>query len=117
MFTLIWTQEADRQYRELKDRAEKACGARSSQEKGKSKSSKAEGLFKQVHKAVKLLRENPRHPGLQTHHYHSLPHPYKKGDKVFEAYAQNDTSRAYRVFWCYGPKEAEITIIAITSHP
>lgn len=115
MFTLVWTQVADQQYRALKDRAEKAHESRSS--KKKPKSSKDEGFFGQVHKTVKLLRENPRHPGLQTHHYRSLPHPYKKGDKVFEAYAQNDTSGAYRVFWCCGPDEAEITIIAITPHP
>ena len=115
MFTLVWTQEADEQYRELKGRAEK--GRRSRSSKKKSKSSKDEGLFKQVHKTVSLLRENPRHPGLQTHHYRSLPHPYRKDDKVFEAYAQNDAPRAYRVFWCYGPQEMQITIIAITPHP
>jgi hypothetical protein len=72
---------ADQQYRELKDRAEKAHESRAS--KKKPKSSKDEGLSKQVHKTVKLLWENPRHPGLQTHQYRSLSHPYKQGDKVF----------------------------------
>ena len=114
MFTLQWTKEADRQFRALKDRAEKGAPLRRLKT---TKSSKDAGLFKQVHKALQQLRENPRHPGLQTHPYHSLPHPYKKGEKVFEAYAQNDTPGAYRVFWCYGPNEREITIIAITPHP
>jgi hypothetical protein len=103
------------QYLELKDRAKKKLQSRKS--KKKTKSSKDEGLFKQVQKTIKLLRENPRNRGLQTHEYDSLPHPYKKEEKVFEAYAQNDTPGAYRVFWCYGPSKGEITIIAITPHP
>lgn len=115
MFTLLWTKVADQQHRKLKDRANEARGSRSSQKQ--SKGSRDEGIFKQVDKAVRLLRENPRHLGLQTHHYRSLPHPYRKGDKVFAANAQHGVSGACRVFWCYGPEEAEITIIAITSHP
>jgi hypothetical protein len=81
------------------------------------KASRNEGLFKQVHKCVSLLAENPRHPGLQTHEFRSLEHPFNPNDKVFEAYAQNRTPGAYRVFWCYGPATSEITIIAITPHP
>lgn len=118
MFTLRWTPEADQQYRELKERAEK--GLRSKPGKGKkqaAKDSQAEGLFKQVHKSLKFLRENPRHPGLHTHPYLSLHNPFDKKQKVFESYAQNKTPAAYRIFWCYGPGEDEITIIAITPHP
>lgn len=115
MATLKWTEEAAKRYEELRRIAETAKAAR---EKGRDrKSSKAEGLFKQVVKALKLLSENPRHPGLRTHPYHSLPHPYKKGEKVFEAYVQNKTPGAYRIFWCYGPATGEITCIAITHHP
>jgi hypothetical protein len=29
----------------------------------------------------------------------------------------NSTLRAYRRFWCYGPGNREITLIAITLHP
>jgi hypothetical protein len=38
---------------------------------------------------------------------------------VFEAYAQNRTPGAYRIFWCYGPDKdkGDITITAITPHP
>jgi hypothetical protein len=115
MFTLRWSAEADRQYRELKDLAEASLQAREA--KVEAKSSKAEGLFKQVHKALKLLRENPRHQGLQTHRYRSIKHPFESNGKVFEAYVQNQTPGAYRVFWCYGPGKQEITIIAITPHP
>jgi len=37
--------------------------------------------------------------------------------KIFEAYVQNRTPEAYRVFWCYGPGKAQITVSAITEHP
>jgi len=113
--TLIWTKAAGETYTELKSEAEETLKARSA--KGKTKSSKKEGLFKQVHKTVNLLRANPKHPGLQTHEYTSIENPYDKKQKVFEAYAQNKTPGAYRVFWCYGPGKNEITIIAITPHP
>ena len=85
--------------------------------KKKTKSSKQEGLFKQVAKAVSQLAENPRHGSLNTHEYDSLEHPFDPQAKVFEAYAQNNTPGAYRIFWCYGPQKGEMTIIAITPHP
>ena len=55
--------------------------------------------------------------GLHTHEYDSLEHPFDPQGKVFEAYAQNKTPGAYRIFWCYGPEKEEMTIIAITPHP
>lgn len=114
-FELDWTQEASNQYDGLRRAAEQAATTR--RETGKKKSSKQEGLFKQVHKCVTHLMANPRHPGLETHEYDSLENPYDPNDKVFEAYAQNKTPGAYRVFWCYGPSKGRITIIAITPHP
>ena len=54
---------------------------------------------------------------LHTHEYDSIAHPFSKDGKVFEAYVQNRTPGAYRIFWCYGPSTEQITIIAITSHP
>ena len=115
MFTPRWTDAAQKTYHELKSKAEQSLKSR--QIKKKTKSSKDEGLFKQVHKTVSLLLQNPKHPSLQTHEYESIENPYDKKQKVFEAYAQNKTPGAYRVFWCYGPNENEITIIAITPHP
>ena len=115
MFTLAWTPEAKAAYSELKAKAEAGLAAR--RKKSKSKSTKSEGLFKQVHKTLTLLASNPKHPGLQTHEYRSLPHPYDPKQKVFEAYAQNKTPGAYRVFWCYGPGKRQMTVIAITPHP
>ncbi|MFA9477748.1 hypothetical protein ACERK3_05505 [Phycisphaerales bacterium AB-hyl4] len=115
MHEAVWTEEAAAKYAELKEAAEAAVAAR--RKSKRKKSTKAEGLFKQVHKCVTHLLANPRHPGLKTHEYHSLEHPYEKGGKVFEAYVQNRTPGAYRLFWCYGPDKKQITILAITPHP
>ena len=75
------------------------------------------GLVRQVKKTLGFLQTNPRHPSLQTHVFHSLEHPYHPSQKVFEAYVQQHTPAAYRLFWCYGPQKGQITIIAITPHP
>ena len=114
-FDLRWTSQAQRPYNTLRAIAEAARAGR--EVKGRAKSSKAEGLFRQVVKAVSLLRENPKHPGLNTHEYGSLAHPYDPEAKVWEAYLQNNTPGAYRLFWCYGPEKGQIMIIAITPHP
>lgn len=83
-----------------------------------------EGRFaaKQVKKALGYLEANPRHPSLYTHEFTSLKGA--RGEKIFEAYAQNKTPGAYRIFWHYGPdiisgkkRTAVITIIAIVAHP
>jgi hypothetical protein len=110
-----WTEDADSKFRELQAAA--AASLLKRQKNRKAKAAKAEGLFKQLEKCVRLLLDNPRHPGLNTHEYDSIEHPYDKKSKVFEAYVQNRTPSAYRVFWCYGPNKSEITIIAITPHP
>jgi len=115
MFQIKWTEIAQQAYSQLNKDAEAKQAAR--KRKGKSKSTTAEGLFKQVKKTINLLANDPKHPGLNTHEYVSLEHPYEKKAKVFEAYAQNQTPGAYRVFWCYGPNKSQITIIAITPHP
>ncbi len=71
--------------------------------------------LKAVRKCLGLLETNLRHPGLHTHKYESLIGP--NGEDVFEAYAENATPGAYRVFWYYGPGKGRLTIIAITPHP
>jgi ERCC4-type nuclease len=114
-FRVVWTNSASETLNELMEAATKARKART--EKKRTKASKQEGRLKQVVKCLELLASNPRHPGLETHEFTSLDHPYRKGEKIFEAYAQNRTPGAYRVFWCYGPSKGEITIIAITPHP
>lgn len=79
-------------------------------------------IFGQVRKAIGHLEIDPHHPSLNTHEFTSLTGA--NGEKVFEAYAQNNTPGAYRIFWHYGPDETKgkkripvITIVAITPHP
>ncbi len=114
-FTLIWLPDAVDHYEELLTAALKAKESRTKARK--TKASRQEGLFKQVAKCLTLLANNPRHPSLQTHEFDTIDNPYEIGQPVFEAYAQNKSPGAYRIFWCYGPQKSEITVIAITPHP
>ena len=79
------------------------------------KSAHLEKSFKAVSKALKLLEDNPRHPGLQTHLYTSLLGPH--GEKILEAYAEQHTPAAYRIFFYYGKVRGQIIVFAITPHP
>lgn len=96
-FKLFFTNEADRQLSELK----------------KSQSLKKQ--YKAVIKALKFLAVNPRHPRLNTHEFTTLHGP--NNEKVFEAYAEQATPGAYRIFWYYDPTKDQMTIIAIIPHP
>ncbi|MBU4252153.1 MAG: hypothetical protein KKC39_00010 [Candidatus Omnitrophica bacterium] len=96
-YTVSFTSEAEENLIELKNSAHLAK------------------RFKAVSKALGYLAANPRHPSLQTHRYSSISGP--DGEKVFEAYAENDTPAAYRIFFYYGHKYREIVVFAITSHP
>lgn len=68
-----------------------------------------------VLKTLGLIETNLRHPSLNTHKYESLAGV--NGEEVFEAYVENKTPAAFRVFWYYGLGEEVITIVAITPHP
>jgi len=99
-----FTPTADAQYSQLEDTPSKT------------------GIFQQVRKALGYLEINPHHPSLNTHQFTSLAGA--NGEKAFEAYAQNNTPGAYRIFWHYGPDESKgkkqipvITVVAITPHP
>lgn len=80
------------------------------------------GLHKQVLKTLGLLETDLRHPSLSTHEYESISGLH--GERVWEAYAQNRTPGAFRIFFHYGPDESSgkkrvpvLTIVAITAHP
>lgn len=96
-YFLSFTPSAKQSLKELKDSAH------------------LEKRFKAVSRALKYLIENPRHPSLQTHQYFSLSGP--NGEKVFEAYAEQDTPAAYRIFFYYGTSRGEIVVFAVTPHP
>ena len=84
---------------------------------------KMKGTLGQVRKTLGYLETNLKSRSLQTHKYESLSKIF--GREVFEAYAQNKTSGAYRVFWHYGNDEVDgegkrvpiITVVSITPHP
>ncbi len=97
MFKLKFTDQADKDLTELEN------------DKSHQKRLKA------VQKALAFLEMNPRHQSLNTHKYETLSREF--GKEIFEAYAENRTPQAYRIFWHYGPREREITIVAITPHP
>lgn len=97
IFELHFSKEAKDKLKELKEN------------KGLAK------RYKAVEKALKNLQRNPRHPSLQTHSYTSLNGP--NGEKVFEAYAEQDTPSAYRIFFCYGLSRGTIMILTIAPHP
>jgi len=97
LFELEWAHKAKETYNLLKGDAS------------------SKNRYKAVKKTLKFLAGDPRHKSLQTHPFLSLQGP--NGEKVFEAYAQQKTSAAYRVLWYYGPSKGIITIFAITPHP
>jgi hypothetical protein len=81
------------------------------------------GVLKQVRKTLGYLETDLEAKSLQTHEFESLTKRYKR--KVFEAYVQQNTPGAYRVFWYYGDDETKkngkripvITVVAIVPHP
>lgn len=97
MFEIFLTDEAKNQIERLK------------KDKG------LEERYNAVKKAIHFLSENPRHKSLRTHEFTSFTGP--RGEKIFEANAEQSTPAAYRIFWYYGPDKNQITIVAITPHP
>ena len=97
MFEIYWTYRSEADFNHLKS------------ELSQSKH------YNAVKKTIELLASNPRHQSLQTHEFISLKGP--QGEKVFEAYAEQRTPAAFRVFWYYGPAKGQITIFAIAKHP
>ena len=71
--------------------------------------------LKAVRKSLAYLETNPRHPSLHTHKFSARIG--ERGEEVFEAYCENRTPGAYRVFWHYGPGKNVLSIISITPHP
>jgi len=97
VFKLTWSAEAKETYNILKNDP--------SQKKH----------YNAVKKTLKFLATNPRHNSLQTHEFTSRKGP--NGEKIFEAYAEQNTPAAYRVFWFYGTGTGVITVFYITQHP
>jgi hypothetical protein len=78
-------------------------------------------LWKKLAKTVLLLSSNPRHNSLQSHEIDDLTRRYGKimgkPCKVWQSYLENNTPAAGRIFWVYGPRQMEITIVGLEPHP
>ena len=72
-------------------------------------------FFKKLVKALRFLRENPRHNSLASHEIDTLTR--KHGIRIFQSYLENRTPAAGRIFWAYGPDPGDITILAVEPHP
>ncbi len=98
-FTLVYTSETEKVLGELK-----------------AGTTKDATKLKKVRKALRLLEQaGPRHPGLHSHPYHSVPGP--AGATVWESYVENKTPSAWRIWWIYGPTADHITVVTVGPHP
>ncbi len=71
--------------------------------------------LKKVRKALRLLQNpGPKHPGLNSHRYQSVPGP--GGAALWESYVENKTPSAWRIWWIFGNSD-EIIIVTIGPHP
>ncbi|MGH3516734.1 MAG: hypothetical protein ACRDQ7_04845 [Haloechinothrix sp.] len=97
-FTLLYTREAEKVIEDLRAKKQHAT------------------KLKSVRKTLRLLAQaGPRHPGLQSHEYRSVPGP--RGATLWESYVENKTPSAWRVWWIYGPDDEQITIVTLGPHP
>ena len=98
MFDLIFTPQADGDMLEIESDPAKRR------------------VLQAVRKTLGFLETNLRHPSLNTHEFSSLKGP--NGEKVFEAYAQNNTPNAYRILFYYPAKQRRrIVVYSIIPHP
>ena len=73
------------------------------------------GFADKLANALTHLRDDPRHPGLESHDIPDLTRKY--GFKIWQSYLENNTPSAGRLYWAYGPNDGEITILGIEPHP
>lgn len=72
-------------------------------------------LLKKWAKAISFLSQNPKHLSLQTHEITALSEKF--GHRVWQSYLENKTPKPYRLYWVYGPKQKQITLIGLERHP
>lgn len=71
--------------------------------------------LRKVINTLARIEQNPRHPGLNTHQYMGRKGPH--GETVWQAYVENRTPGAWRIWFSYGPGREVISIITIGPHP
>ena len=71
--------------------------------------------LRKVRRAMAKLETDPRHPGLRSHKYVSVPGP--NDAPLWESYVENQAPSAWRIWWAYGPENGQITVVTIGPHP
>lgn len=71
--------------------------------------------LRRVRKCLGLLQRDPKHSGLNSHKLSAIRGP--SGEAVWVSYVENNTPAAWRVFWHFGPKKGQVTVLTITPHP
>jgi Txe/YoeB family toxin of Txe-Axe toxin-antitoxin module len=71
---------------------------------------------KKVDRTLAKLSSDPGYQGLATHRYEALDGVYGHSN-VWESYVENRTPGAWRIWWAYGPKRGQITVLMIGAHP
>ena len=96
-FEILWTDQAEKQFLELRHRG-------------------PIDKYIKVSRTLKVLSKyGPKYPSLHSHKYQSIRGP--GGEDVWESYVENRTAGAWRIWWMYGPKANEITLIMLGKHP
>ena len=72
-------------------------------------------LFRKMGKAFNHLAHDPGFPSLHSHEISVLSD--RVGFRVWQSYLENNTPAAGRIYWTYGPKKGQITIMGVEPHP
>ena len=108
-----WTEEAAAQYDKIRSAANEAQSKPQRQENEVLATRRAAETGSQDNPAI---RDNPKHPGLETHQYSDLENPYDKKQKVgrptFKTKHPAPTS-----LWCYGPRRGWLTLFLLHRTP
>lgn len=73
--------------------------------------------WKKVNKALRFLKHDPHHPGLQAHKWDTLKGRGPGDEDVWTAYVENNTPSAWRLFYYYDAKErGVIHVVRIEPH-
>ncbi len=70
---------------------------------------------RKVAKALRLLADDPHHPGLVTHRFKEMDD--EVDEKVWQSYVENNVSGAWRMWWFFGPDSGQIFVIDVGPHP
>ena len=60
---------------------------------------------KKVVKALRMLKDNPKHPGLNGHKYDELKGKAPDGGDMWVAYVENNTPSAWRIFYFFDSRD------------